>query len=325
MRNLLPLVLSICISPITANVGEAAVLRSSTTLYRSEVRVADLFDDAGPAAERILGQGPAPGGRIVVEAAQAAAIARQFGVSWRPNSGAERVVLDRPGRTLPREEILATLHRALRHGGSSDDADIELASFSAPMVPPDSHADLTVEQLDVDPGSGRFTAGLAIAVDGEPLQRLHLSGQLQEMVDAVVATHRLAAGSALGEADVALQRIPAAPNRTDAARSLSQVIGQALQHPVHAGQTLPLAELGRPVLVRKGALVQMLLQAPGLAMTASGEAVEAGGLGDHIGVLNPVSGAIVEARIIAADQVQVLPGASLRRPARAGSTLMSQR
>ena len=54
----------------------------------------------GPKPTRVLGPGPAPGGRIVVEAAQLAAIARQFGVDWRPASPADRAVLDRPGRML---------------------------------------------------------------------------------------------------------------------------------------------------------------------------------------------------------------------------------
>ena len=52
------------------------------------------------------GAGPGAGGRIVVEAAQLGAIARQFGVDWRPASSADRAVLDRPGRPLRREDVL---------------------------------------------------------------------------------------------------------------------------------------------------------------------------------------------------------------------------
>jgi len=320
MRNILLIVASICIAP-----SEAAVLRASTTLHQSEVHVADLFDDAGPAGARVLGQGPAPGGRIVVEAAQAAAIARQFGVSWRPNSGAERVVLDRPGRTLPREDIIAALRKALHDGGTPDDAEIEIGSFNAPLVPPDDKVEIAVEQLDVEPGTGRFTAGIAVAAEGEPLQRLRLAGQVREMVNAVVATHRLAVGNALSTFDVQLQRVPATQARGEVAHSLAQVIGQALAHPINAGQPLPLAELARPMLVRKGALVQMQLLAPGLAVAASGQATEPGGLGDLIGVLNPVSGAVVEARITGPDQVQVEQGAALRRAPRNTITQLSQR
>ena len=62
------------------------MLRPITTLHAQVVRLKDLFDDAGRNADRVLGPGPAPGGRIVVEARQLAAIARQFDVDWRPIS-----------------------------------------------------------------------------------------------------------------------------------------------------------------------------------------------------------------------------------------------
>ena len=61
-----------------------ATLRTMTTLHASVVRLSDLFDEAGANADRVLGPGPGAGGRIVVEAAQLGAIARQFGVDWRP-------------------------------------------------------------------------------------------------------------------------------------------------------------------------------------------------------------------------------------------------
>src|SRR5271166_5060140 len=113
----------------------AATLRPMTTLSSSLVRLSDLFDDAGPAGARVLGPAPGPGGRIVVEAAQLGAIARQFGVDWRPASSSDRAVLDRPGRPMRREDVLDAVRTALIEGGASADCDVELAGFTAPLVP----------------------------------------------------------------------------------------------------------------------------------------------------------------------------------------------
>jgi len=116
--------------------AEPATLRSATTLQQPQVRISDLFDDAGPEAERVLGPGPSPGGRIVVEAAQAAAIARQFGVAWRPASSADRVVIDRPGRLLAREDLLGALRSALLGAGAQDAfEDALLGRQAAPQFP----------------------------------------------------------------------------------------------------------------------------------------------------------------------------------------------
>src|SRR6516225_1690026 len=93
--------------------AEAATLRTVTTLHAPVVRLSDLFDDAGANSDRVLGPGPGAGGRIVVEAAQLGAIARQFGVDWRPVSSADRAVLDRPGRPLRRDDVMDALRTAL--------------------------------------------------------------------------------------------------------------------------------------------------------------------------------------------------------------------
>jgi flagella basal body P-ring formation protein FlgA len=74
------------------------------------------------------------------------------------------------------------------------------------------------------------------------------------------------------------------------------------------GQPLLLAELGRLASVQKGANVTMQLQAPGLTLLAQGQALESGGIGDRIQVLNPTSHAVVEAEVIASDRVRVAPG-----------------
>ena len=317
--------LSFLAALLTAIPAAGATLRSVTTLQGPEVHLSDLFDDAGPAASRGLGPGPAPGGRIVVEAAQAAAIARQFGVAWRPRSGGEQVVIDRAGQMLPREQIVAALRAAMRAGGVAEDSDIDLGSFSAPLVPVEARADVMVEQIDREPGTGRFTAGIAISVPGEPLQRLRLAGRVVEMTEAVVAQRRILAGDVIRPGDVRVQRVAALGQREALASDVEQVMGLALRHPLNAGQSVALAELARPVLVQKGALVQIALSAPGLSLAATGTATEPGGMGERIGVLNPASGAVVEAEVIGPDQVRVLPGSALRRPARGGQTQISAR
>jgi len=101
----------------------AATLRPLTTLDGPNVRLGDLFDDTGQDAGRVLGSAPQPGARIVVEAAQLAAIARQFGVDWRPASLADHAVIERPGRLLPRSVVIDALRTALHGVGAGEDLD----------------------------------------------------------------------------------------------------------------------------------------------------------------------------------------------------------
>ena len=303
-RFLVPLLAAM----LLASPATAASLRPLTTLQAPVVRLSDLFDDAGPEASRVLGNAPAPGGRIVVEAAQLTAIAREFGVDWRPASPADRAVLDRPGKLLAREPVLAVLREALTAAGAPDDADIQLPGFTTPLVPPEAEPQLAIEQLDFDAGTGRFTGMLAVSADGMATLRLRLSGTLQAMVEVPVLVHRMMVGSVIGPADLQMTRVRAGLIRGDVAHTPAQAIGLALRRQVMPGQPLLLSELGRLAAVQQGARVTMQLDAPGLMLMAQGQALESGGIGDRIQVLNPSSHAVVQAEVVAPDRVRVAPG-----------------
>jgi flagellar basal body P-ring formation protein FlgA len=61
--------------------------------------------------------------------------------------------------------------------------------------------------------------------------------------------------------------------------------------------------------------VVMLLDSPGIALSAEGQALDAGAEGDHIRVQNPVSHAVVQAQVMADGRVRVAPGAMPLVPA----------
>ncbi len=302
----LPLVLLMAVS-IPAH---AATLRSSTTLDRPTVRIADLFDGAGDGADRVLGPGPAPGGRIVVEARQLAAIARQFGVDWRPGSGNDRIVIDRPGKLGPQEAVMPPLHAALHDAGAPDESDIDLSGFTPPLVAVEAMPQVTIEQSQYDATSGLFTAMAAISVEGQPVQRLRLSGRVQEMVDLPVPVRRLLPGAVIAVGDLQTQHLRAGQWRGELLHDPAQAIGMAVRHMAASGQPIPLANLARPVAVQKGARVVLDLRGPGLSLTAIGQAMEPGAIGERITVLNPISHALVEAEITGPDQARVTPGAA---------------
>jgi flagella basal body P-ring formation protein FlgA len=302
----LPLaLLALCLG--SAHAEAAATLRTMTTLHASVVRLSDLFDEAGANADRVLGPGPGAGGRIVVEAAQLGAIARQFGVDWRPASSADRAVLDRPGRPMRREDVLRAVKTALMAAGASADCDIELAGFTPPLVPFEADPQPVVADLDYDADAGRFSA--MVSVTGESMEPLHLrvTGRADDTVELPVATARLLAGNVLRADDVHMARVHTAMIRGEMVRRPDDAVGMQVKRQIAAGQPLALAELTRPSMVQKGAIVLMMLDSPGITLTAQGQAMEPGALNERIRVLNPASHAVVEAEVIGPDRVRVAP------------------
>ena len=298
-----------------AGSSEAATLRTMTTLHAPIVRLGDLFADAGANAERVLGPGPGPGGRIVVEAAQLAAIARQFGVDWRPASPADRAVLERAGRPLPRGDVIDAARAALVAAGASSDCDIELAGFSPPLVPLEANPRPVVSDLDYDAADGRFSALLSIAGEAMEPIAMRVGGRVDDTMELPVATRRLPAGAVIGNGDVHVARVRASLVHGEVVNRSGDAVGMQLRHTIAAGQPLAVGELVRPSLVQRGANVLMVLESAGIALTAQGQAVEAGAMGERIRVLNPSSHAVVEAEVTGADRVRVAPGSLPLTPA----------
>ena len=296
------------LTPGLAAPAAAASLRDLVVLSGPVVRLSDLFDDAGPNGERVLGPAPQPGGRITVPARQLAAIAQQFGVAWQPASNDDQVVLERPARALARTEIVNALRDALAEAGAGPDCAIALDSLAAPPVAADGALHATVEQIDFDAASSHFAALLGLAAPGMKARHLNVSGHAWPMVDVPVAALPIAAGSRIQTGDLRIEHRRRDQIPGDAVRDPSEAEGMMLRHAAIAGRPIPRADLVRPPLVQRGLPVRVTLDQPGISMVVQGQALQDGMLGAVVRVVNPLSHAVVDAEVTGPQAARVMPG-----------------
>jgi flagella basal body P-ring formation protein FlgA len=301
--------------------AHGAALKTVTTLHGPQVYLSDLFQDAGVNADRVLGPGPGPGGRIVVEARQLKAIARLYDVDWQPVSGADRAVLEWPGRPLKREDALAAVRAALIAQGAAPDCDVEIPGFNPPIVPLIGSSAPIVTQLDYDHQQGRFTAMLSVTGDGMDPIAVRVSGAVADVIDLPVAVTRLPAGAIPGPDDVRMARVHVASVHAEVARDPAMVIGMQLKRQLQAGVPIPVAELMLPTQISRGDPVRLQLQVGGLSVMGQGVALESGAAGEQIRVRNVSSQAVLRAEVVAPGVVRVVPGtAPITTQARSGIT-----
>lgn len=296
-----------------ANPAASATLRPFTTLTTPVVNLSDLFD--GVIADRPVGPGPAPGGRIIVESGQLAAIAKQFGVEWRATSSADRAILDRPGRALTKDDFVDGLKHALATAGAPADVDIDLAPIPAPLIPDHGPVATEISSLDYDTGTGRFTTMSTVTVAGMPPLSIRLAGRIAEMVDIPVLRRRLMAGDLIHASDFSWARVQAHLARGDLVHDPAQGAGQEAHRTLQAGQPVLLADIGRPTLITKGGQVSMSFDSPGIQLSAQGIAVESAGLDEIVPILNPLSHIIVHGRVTGPGRARVVPEPALQTPA----------
>lgn len=293
-----------------ARAEDAVAPRPLVAVEAAVLRLGDLFEGTGPRAGTVIGTAPAPGHRLVVEAAQLLALARIHGLPWRPLSAAERVVVERPGRTLGREEILAAVREALLRAGMEESAELDLGPLAPPVVPPEALAQVTVEGVSIEPGLGRFSATLVVLAEGVPSLRQRITGRVLATQPAIVAARRLSIGEVVGPADLREVRLRADRLRPGLADRPDQVLGQQLRRPLAPDAPFALADVAPRTLVEKNALVTLLVDAPGLSATAQGRALEGGPRGGVVPVMNLASRAIVEGQVVGPGRVRVAIGAT---------------
>ena len=313
--NILSVGVGLCLL-IAANGVQAASPKTYSQINAAQVKLSDLFDGISPPADRVLGAAPAPGQRLVVPAAQLAAIARDFGVALVPGSSGDQVVLVRDGVAVARADVTAVLRAALMGSGAAADSEIVLTDFTPPIVPRDGHAQMEIGDVQYDAQSGRFVAMLMVSDTTMAPAHQRLVGVAQAMADVVVLTRHLAAGAVLRAPDVRASRIRLALLYGREPVAWRAAVGAALRRDTQPDTPLTLGDIGRPVLVMRGANVRMRLETGGITLTALGVALEPGGAGDVVRVMNPTSHAIVQAAVQADGALLVTPANDVAGPPR---------
>jgi flagella basal body P-ring formation protein FlgA len=273
------------------------------------LRLGDIFENAGRLAHQAVGAAPAPGRRMVLDTANLAAIARRHGLAWRPLSGEERSVVERPGRPVPREEVEALLRLDLARLGAEAETEIELPGFAPPLVPVAALPELALEATHYEPSGRRFAATLVVAAEGMATQRLRIAGRALPTAPVVVAARRLAVGEVVRAADIEERRVRAERVRPGTAQRAEDVVGLQLRRPIGTDFPFMLADLVAAAVVRKNQPVLMVLDGPGLSMTAQGRALQDAARGERVPVMNLLSRSVIEAEAIGPGRVRVLPGA----------------
>jgi flagella basal body P-ring formation protein FlgA len=117
----------------------------------------------------------------------------------------------------------------------------------------------------------------------------------------VLAARTLKVGTVLREADLRV------PDREDAdvAELLAGLVGLETRRAIYTGRPVVAADLGPPTLVQRNAVVVMIYSDRGLGIRTEGRALESGGAGEVVRVINLTSRQSILATVTGLNQVEV--------------------
>jgi flagella basal body P-ring formation protein FlgA len=303
-----------------ANASAAPQVRELVTVSSEIVRIGDLVENAGPAADVPVFRAPDLGQTGAVQMARIVEALRPYDLAGLDTRGLNEVVVTRLSRAMTAEDINDRIARALsRQYGLGEaqnlavvlDRDIRILH-----VEPTVGGDLVVSRMYVDPRTGRFD--ISFELPGSTLSRrgLRFTGTVTETAEAATLTRSLRIGEIIKASDVTTGRRPKSELRGDGIGA-DQAIGMAAKTTLRSGQALRIDDLIKPQIVQRNEAVTIYYEVPGIMLTVRGKATESGAMGDVVGVLNIQSNRTVQATVIGPGRVSIAAAGPLMASATA--------
>lgn len=300
------------------------VLRANVTVSSDVVRIGDVIENAGSAAQIAIFRAPDLGTTGSLPIAQLLAALRAHQVIGVDTRDLREVSVTRSSRTLVSKEIEQQVARVLeRRNGLGDAANISV-TFERDLRELQLDAaytgDMRATIVRFDPRNGRFDITFEIPNDVtyNPT-KLRFIGTAVETVEAAVLTRAVERNEILKSSDVVVERRPKTEIGNDVINR-DRSVGMQARKQMRAGQALKAADLGKPDLVSRDQGVMLIYQAPGLYLTGRGKALDSGTEGDVVNIVNLQSKRTVQGVVTGPGQVTITaPGPRLTTAALSNS------
>jgi flagella basal body P-ring formation protein FlgA len=284
-------------------------LRASVTVTSDVVRIGDMIENAGPAAQIAIYRAPDLGTTGILPADQVIAALRNHRVIGVDARDIREVSVTRASRVLAIKDIERAVAEALeRRNGLGEAADIQL-TFDRDVRSLQLDATATGEPQAVavryEPRTTRFDVTFEIGNrTGAQPAKLRFTGTAIETVQTVIAARNIERGDTLKTADIVVERRPKNEAGNDLT-SRERALGMQARKGVRAGQPIRGADLARPDLVTRDQSVTLIYNAPGIYLTVRGKAIDGGTEGDTVTVMNLQSKRTVQGTVVGPAQVLI--------------------
>lgn len=187
----------------------------------------------------------------------------------------------------------------------------ELLASLGPAVPPDAQVALTlgrpfdgpvdaVRDIGLDPRTGIFQA--RILSDGHVVE---LSGRADVEVTMPVPVRRIRPGEIIEASDLTTIRLSLDRAGAGFIASADSLIGQSPRRQLSAGRLVQVGSVGAPIVVQRNRPVTLVYEDGALLLAARGRALQEGGVGDTVRVMNIASSTVVTGTVTGAETVSV--------------------
>ncbi|MBT3789452.1 MAG: flagellar basal body P-ring formation protein FlgA [Alphaproteobacteria bacterium] len=282
-----------------------ARLKTSAVVDGTTIRLGDVMEGAGAASKAIVSEAPEPGKRQVIRVAMIKAIAEKHGVKWQ-ETAIRSLPVSRASHIVPQEVLMLSIKDAIVAQGVSEEIAVALLNTSIRLyVPRGSDVSVAVDDIQYNKERGTFNAMVRSPADDKDGVRKEIRGRVYAVMDVPVLNHRIPVGQKITEGDVTWTEMRVDRAGRNLVTNIAEIVGKAPKRNLRPNRPLRTTDLRRPIVIAKGASVTMVVSIPGMTLSVTGRALEDGGRGDTIGIMNPQTHSVVEGVVVSPTRVDV--------------------
>jgi len=304
-------VVAICLLPLMANTAYAVELHQNPTVEDTVIRLSDIFTDTGAAGNEIIMHAPDPGKRKQISGYTLTVMAKKYELDWEKPAYIKRIHVQRSGEAFSLADLKPAIQNMIAENGIQSDIEITMFGKKSGLFLPLGYSvgDITYKNFTLNDRKSRFTATAEIPSGAEAPSELKISGTLEE-VRLVPALNRiLSPGEIITKTDITWKKYPLRRINSNIITSSKNMIGLTVRRALTPGQLLRTTDISMPVMISKGSQVTMTYKSGALLLTTRGRALDNGGKGDVIRVMNAKSMQTLDAKITSPGNVAVASSA----------------
>lgn len=292
----------------------ATELQKQLVVTDAVVRLSDIFTDTGATSETIVMEAPAPGKKLPISSYDLVKLAKKFELNWERPAYLKRIYVYREGTSFSLNELASAIIEEARQLDLEGDVEVKVFGRKTGLKLPYGFTveDIALTEFQLNEQRNRFSAILDIPTGSSQKLEQRISGTIEEVRLVPMFARVMAPGEIITERDLDWKKYPVRRLLRDSIVSSSQLIGQTVRRAIPATKLLRENDIAVPIMVAKGSIVSVTYKRGRLVLTMQGRALENGGAGETIRLMNQKSKKTVFAKVISDGHVEVTATNSLK-------------
>ena len=204
-------------------------------------------------------------------------------------------------------DILPTIEAALMARCASADVRVEIEKPQV-AITLDENGEARFDSVSYNPSSGRFLIRAKSLSGGAPSV---IAGRASSPVRLPVLAQGIARDAVITENDIVWVETTGV-NASLYIGDPVALVGMSARRDLKPGQPLRSTDVAAPIAFKRGDIITMIIEAPGMRLSHRGIAMETGAIGDLVDVKNAASERIVKGIVVDRNVVRIPGPADMR-------------